>query len=193
MAADKNKVEFGISELHVGTYTVDPDTGVATLGTPYHQKGAVTLSVEAESDSNDFYADNIKYWSGFSDNGFTGSIEVARFDNDFKTQFLGYKITADGGVASVKNATKPDVYIAFQTEGNVEPRRVLLLNVALGAISREFSTIEETKEPVTESLDITVTGDNNSGITKVNYKPDDAGYATLFTAPTVPTIPDKSE
>ena len=188
MAADNNKVEFGISQVHVGTYAVDPDTGTVTLGTPYHQKGAVSLSVEAETDSNDFYADNVKYWSGFSDNGFTGSLEVAKFDTDFKTQFLGYRVLTDGGVASIKGATLPNTYVAFQTEGDVEARRVILYNVAMGAITREYNTIEDTKEPVTESLDLTVTGDNATGITMVSYKPADTGYATLFSAPPVPAL-----
>lgn len=187
MAADNNKVEFGLSQLHICTYTVAADNTV-TLGTPYHQKGAVSLSVEAESDSNDFYADNVKYWSGFSDNGFTGSIKVAKFDTDFKTQFLGYQTLADGGVASIKGATKPNVAIMFETAGDVENRRVIMYNCALGAITREYSTIEESKEPVTESLDITVTGDNGTGITMVSYKPADTGYATLFTNPPVPDL-----
>lgn len=187
MAADNNKVEFGLSNLYVGTYTVAAG-GTVNLGTPYHQKGAVSLSVDAESDSNDFYADNVKYWSGFSDNGFSGSIEVAKFDTDFKTQFLGYQTLTDGGIASVKGATKPNLYIAFQTEGDVEARRVIMYNVAAGAISREYSTIEDSKEPVTESLDITVTGDNGTGITMVSYKPDDTGYATLFSNPPVPAL-----
>lgn len=187
MAADNNKVEFGLSNLYVGTYTVAADSTV-TLGTPYHQKGAVSLSLDAESDSNDFYADNVKYWSGFSDNGFSGSIEVAKFDTDFKTQFLGYQTLTDGGVAAVKGATKPNVYIAFQTEGDVEGRRVILYNVALGAIGREYSTIEDNKEPVTETIDITVTGDNGTGIVMTSYKPADTGYATLFSNPPVPAL-----
>ena len=53
-----NKVEFGISQLHVGTYTVD-NQGVVTLGTPYHQKGAVSFSPEEKSELTNFYADNI--------------------------------------------------------------------------------------------------------------------------------------
>lgn len=187
MAADNNKVEFGLSNLYVGTYTVAAG-GTVTLGTPYHQKGAVSLTIDAESDSNDFYADNVKYWSGFSDNGFTGSVEVAKYDTDFKTQFLGYQTLADGGVALVKGATKPNLYVAFQTEGDVEARRVILYNVSAGAITREFSTIEETKEPVTESLDITVAGDNGTGIVMTSYKPADSGYATLFTNPPVPDL-----
>ena len=35
-----NKVEFGISNLYVGTYSVGT-TGTVTMGTPYHQAGIV--------------------------------------------------------------------------------------------------------------------------------------------------------
>ena len=52
-----NKVEFGISNLYVGTYTVGT-TGTVTMGTPYHQAGAVSFSPEEQSESNTFYADN---------------------------------------------------------------------------------------------------------------------------------------
>ena len=55
-----NKVEFGISELHVGTWTVAQD-GTVTMGTPYHQAGAVSFSPEENSEQNTFYADNIAY------------------------------------------------------------------------------------------------------------------------------------
>lgn len=185
--ADNNKVEFGLSNLYIGTYTVAAG-GTVTLGSPFHQAGAVSLSLDVESEENSFFADNTKYWSGYTDNGFTGSIEVAKFDTDFKTQFLGYQTLTDGGVAQIKGATKQNVYIAFQTEGDVEGRRVIMYNVALGAIAREFSTIEESKEPVTETIDITVTGDNGTGIVMTSYKPADSDYATLFTNPPVPAL-----
>ena len=182
-----NKVEFGISELHVGTWTVAQD-GTVTMGTPYHQAGAVSFSPEENSEQNTFYADNIAYWSGYSGGTIEGDLEVAMFDDAFKTQFLGYQTLTDGGVAAVKGATKPNVYVAFQTEGDVEGRRVILYNVALGAIGREYSTIEENKEPVTETIDITVTGDNGTGIVMTSYKPADTGYATLFSNPPVPEL-----
>lgn len=182
-----NKVEFGISELHVGTYTVD-DQGVVTLGTPYHQPGAVSFSPEEQSENNTFYADNIAYWSGYSGGTFEGDLEVAKFSDEFKTQFLGYVALTNGGLANVKNATKPNVYIAFQVEGDAESRRVILYNCALGVIGREFATIEENKEPATETLGVTCTGDNATGVTMASFKPTDAGYSTLFTAPTAPAI-----
>lgn len=180
-----NKVEFGISNLHVGTYTVAND-GTATLGTPYAQKGAVSFSPEQDSSDNPFYADDITYWNEYTEGSFTGDLVVAKFDDSFKTQFLGYVALSDGGLAQVKNASKPNVYVAFEIKGDAEARRVIFYNCQLGVISREYTTIEDAKTPNTETLGITVTGDNKTGVTKATYKPDDAGYATLFTAPTQP-------
>lgn len=182
-----NKVEFGISQLHVGTYEVDSE-GVVTLGTPYHQPGAVSFSPEEQSELNNFYADNIVYWAGYSGGSFEGDLEVAKFWDEFKTRFLGYKRTADGGLANVKGSKKPNVYIAFQVEGDDESRRVIMYNCALGTITREFNTIEENKEPVTETLGVTCTGDNGTGVTMVSYVPTDAGYDTLFTDPQAPEL-----
>lgn len=181
-----NKVEFGISQLHVGTYT--ESNGTVTLGTPYHQKGAVSFSPEEQSEQNNFYADNIVYWSGYSGGTLEGDLEVAMFDDEFKTQFLGYKALTNGGLANVKNPTKPSVYIAFQVEGDDESRRVILYNCSLGGITREYNTIEESKEPTTETLPVTCVGDNASGVTMAVFKEDDAGYSTLFTAPTAPVL-----
>lgn len=181
-----SKVEFGISQLHVGTYTVDT-AGTVTLGTPYHQAGAVSFSPEESSESSNFYADNVIYWSGYSGGSFEGDLEVAKFDDAFKTQFLGYISKGDGGLAVVKNATKPKVFIAFQVEGDEEARRIIFYNCSLGGITREYSTIEETKEPATETIAVTVAGDNATGVSMVSYAYGATGYSTLFTAPPVPS------
>ena len=45
-----NKVEFGISNLYVGTYSVGT-TGTVTMGTPYHQAGAVSFSTHSQVES----------------------------------------------------------------------------------------------------------------------------------------------
>ena len=182
-----NKVEFGISNLYVGTYTVGT-TGTVTMGTPYHQAGAISFSPEEQSESSKFYADNVVYWSGYTGGSFEGDLEVAKFDDTFKTQFLGYiQKASDGGLAVVKNATKPNVYIAFQVEGDDESRRIIMYNCSLGGITREYNTIEESKEPATETIAVTVAGDNTSGISMVSYNKTATGYSTLFTNPPAPT------
>lgn len=181
-----NKVEFGISNLHIGTYTVGTN-GNVTLGTPYHQPGAVSLSLEMNSDLNTFYADNIAYWAGYSGGTKEGDLEVAKFDDQFKTQFLGYTVKTDGGLALVKGVTKPSVYIAFQIEGDSEKRRVILYNASLGDIQRDYETITDTKEPATETIAVTVAGDNATGVVEVSYPYGATGYNTVFTNPPVPS------
>ena len=185
-----NKVEFGISNLHVGTYT--DNNGTVTLGTPYHQRGARSFSPEEQSEATNFYADNIIYWSGYSGGTFEGDLEVAKFDDDFKKKFLGYKELTNGGLANVKGATKPKVYIAFEVDGDAEKRRIIMYNCALGGITREYNTIEENKEPTTETINVTVTGDNSTGVSMATFRPDDAGYNTLFTSPTAPVLASES-
>ena len=181
-----NKVEFGISNLYVGTYSVGTD-GTVTMGTPYHQAGAVSFSPEEQSESTKFYADNVVYWSGFTGGSFEGDLEVAKFDDAFKTNFLGYVSKADGGLALVKNVVKPNVYVAFQVEGDAESRRIIMYNCSLGGIKREYNTIEESKEPVTETIAVTVAGDNTCGVSMVAYNQTATGYSTLFTNPPAPT------
>ena len=181
-----NKVEFGISNLHVGTYTVGT-TGSVTMGTPYHQAGAKSFSPEEQSEANTFYADNIPYWVGYTSGTFEGDLEVAKFDDQFKTQFLGYLSKSDGGLAVVKNAVRPKVYIAFQVEGDTESRRVIMYNCALGGINRSFNTEEDSIEPDTETIAVTVSGDNATGVSMVSYAQGATGYSTLFTSPPAPT------
>lgn len=181
-----NKVEFGISNLHVGTYT-EGTGGAVTMGTPYHQKGAISFSPEENSERNVFYADNTEYYVTYTGGTFEGDLEVALFDDKFKTDFLGYLSKADGGIAQVKNATKPKVYVAFQVEGDDKSRRVIMYNCTFGAVTREFATTEETTEPATETIAVSVSGNNTNGVSMVSYLEGVTGYSTLFTNPPAPT------
>lgn len=184
-----NKVLMGFSDLYIGTYTVDPDDGTVTMGSPYHQAGAVGFSPSESSDRNDFYADNIAYYTTFGAGVVEGDLTVAMFDDAFKMQFLGYVTLDDGGLAQIKNPTKPNIYMAFEVQGDAEGRRVIFYNGTLGEIVREYNTIEDTVTPQTESVPVSFAGDNETGIKMVVYKESDAGYATLFTNPPAPTLP----
>lgn len=186
-----NKVLFGFSDLYIGTYSVATD-GTVTLGSPYHQAGAVGFSPEASDDSSVFYADNIAYYTMMGNGSMEGDLEVAMFDDQFKINFLGYQVLDDGGLAQVKNAAKPSIYIAFEVQGDESARRVIIYNGSLGEVSREYSTTEETAEPTTESIPTTFVGDNGTGIVMVSYERGDQGYDTLFTAPPIPKLPTQS-
>ena len=47
----ENKVQFGVSNLHFGTYEVS-DAGVVTLGAPFHLPGTTQITLDAESDKS---------------------------------------------------------------------------------------------------------------------------------------------
>ena len=187
----KNKVMFGVSNLHFGLYNV-ADDGTVTLGTPIKVPGTVNISLEADSEENKFYADNVVYWSGYSDNGLSGEIENALFDETFKTTFMNYIALDDGGIAQIKGMQNKPVYIMFQAEGDQEGRRMIMYNVSLGQITREYATTEDTVEPQTATLPFTVNGDNGTGITRVGYAPENAPYNTMFETPPVPALPAAS-
>lgn len=186
-AKDSNKVRFGLSNVWVGTYTVD-DKGTVTMGVPMHQRGAVKMSIEPSTNQDDFFADNIKYYSKYTFSGFTGSLETAKYDTTFKTQFLGYKELTGGGIAKISNAVKPNVYIMFEANGDVKKRRGILFNVALGEITQEYATTEDKTDVATESIDITVTGDEATGICSASFEEGEANYNKVCSS-TVPPTP----
>lgn len=185
--ADKNKVVFGIQNLHIGTYT--DVGGEVNLGEPFFQAGARTLSIDPESVENSISADNITYWSENVNDGFSGTLEVVKFDDKAKQNFFGFRETPDGGIVSIKGAKKPKLYIAFESDGDVEPTRVILYNVTVGDAKTEYKTIENgSKEITVEECDIRVNGDNKTGATKAIYHTDSEGFNTIFTNPPVPAV-----
>lgn len=184
-----NKVLFGFSDLYIGTYTEELD-GSVTMGKPYHQPGAVGFNAEDQSSDYKFYADNVTYFSYYTSGTYEGDLTVAMFDDEFKKQFLGYIELDDGGLAQLKNAIKPNVYMAFEVQGDKEARRIIFYNGSLGAIKREYATIEENVEVKTEAIATSFIGNNKNKISMVAYKPGDSGYDTLFENPPAPKLPE---
>ncbi len=182
-----DQVLFGFSDLYVGTYSVSTG-GTVTLGTPYHQAGAVGWSPEEDSEEYNFYADNIAYYTEFTGGKISGDLVVARYDDQFKRNFLGYGTTTGGGIAKVKGASKPKIYMMFEVQTDTDPIRAIYYNGSLGNISREFSTIEESREVATESLQASFVGDESTGIQYAIYHKSDSAYSTLFTTPPTPAL-----
>lgn len=183
-----NKVIFGLENLHFGTFDQDID-GRTTMGDPYHLAGAVRMSQEPNTEEVEFHADNKLYYKSTDDNGSTGEFEVAQFPDEFKVRFLNWVNMPGGGIAQKKDKRNATVYTAFEFKGDAQKRRGILWNVELGQITREYSTTEKTKEPVTATLPYTAIGDDFTGLTKLVLKPGDEGYDTIFTDPPAPVEP----
>lgn len=185
--ADGNKVRFGLSDVHVGTYT--DNAGTVTLGTGQAIPGAVSLNLDPEVAESIFHADNVKYFVKNQSNGYTGDLVMAKFPDSFKTAFMNYVAMTGGGTGETKLLGNKPVYISFEVQGDKQARRTILYNVELGAITEEHNTVEDEIEVQTESLNINVVGDNTTGLVKVSYETGDSAYSTLFSNPPVPALP----
>ena len=187
--ADPNKVYYGIKNLYFWEYNVNAETGAVTFGTPYHQESARNFGPDQDANFEDTDADDMVWYTDATEGRITGDIEVVRFDDEFKTRFMGYLRTTDGGLGKPINPVKKNVCIAFEYSGDKENRRQVLYNVALGTITREFETTSrDSKNIKFDTLDIRAIGDKASGLYQNTYKPADDGYSTLFTNPTPPEI-----
>lgn len=151
-----NKVRFGLSEVHIAPITAISSAGVYTYGTIFTVPGAVSLSLDAAGDTTDFFADNIKYYTTSANQGYTGSLEMALFNADFREKILKEAVDTNG--VHIEDADYDTVGFAlgFQIEGDAAGRRYWYYNVKANRPNGDASTIETTKEPQTETVDITV-------------------------------------
>lgn len=165
-----NKVKFGLSNVHIAkiTYGTDQQGNPSiTYGNPFALPGAVNMTLDAEGDTADFFADNTKYFSSAANNGYSGSLEVALINDTFRTQILGETLDSKGAFIENKDDTISDFALGFQIEGDEAGRRFWFYNVSANRPSTASQTIETSKEPVTDTLDITASARITDGAIKV--------------------------
>lgn len=94
MALKKNKVKFGLNKVHWAKITGWSDDGVPTFATPVRLPGAVSLSIDANGENENFYADDTVYYVINNNAGYTGDLEVALITTDFATEIPVNSLTA---------------------------------------------------------------------------------------------------
>ena len=152
----ENKIKYGLKSVYYAVATIATD-GSATYGTPVAIPGAVNLSLEPQGDTTPFYADDIVYWTGVSNLGYEGDLEIAKVPDSFKTDVLGY-ITSEKNVL-VEDAGAPAVHFAllFQFAGDQKSTKHVMYNCVARRPSTTGATKTESIEPQTETLTITAT------------------------------------
>ena len=156
-----NKIKYGLSNCYYAVGTAGSGNTM-TYGTPVALPGAVSLSLDQNGGQTTFYADNVAYWVGNANNGYTGSLELARIPETFETDILG-NITDDNAV-SVEDAAATSVHFAllFQFEGDASATRHVMYNCVASRPGVSGSTKEDTIEPQTETIDLTCTPIHNT-------------------------------
>lgn len=189
-----NKIKYGLKNIYYAIATIAAN-GSATYGTPVAVPGAVSLSMEPQGENTPFYADNIVYWTGVSNSGYEGDLEMARFPDSFKRDVLGYIVSGNG--LFVENANAPAVHFAlmFQFEGDEKATRHVMYNCTATRPAASGNTKAETIEPETETVTITATTiyvealDTDIVKSETNESTAAAVYDAWFEAVTMPTAP----
>ena len=160
--SDKNKIKFGLSNVHIAKMNIGED-GAITYGTPFKVPGAVNLSLDAEGESEPFYADNMKFWESFANNGYSGELEIAKLPEEFETEILGQTKDSNGAIIENINDTISPFAFMYQIEGDQAGTRFCYYNTTVSRPSTEAATTEDTKTPNTDTLSITTSARTDTG------------------------------
>lgn len=147
------KVKFGLKNVHIA-----PITSIAenkyTYGDIIKVPGAVSISLEPQGDSSDFFADNVKYFSAYANNGYSGDFEMAMITDEIREKIFGETKDSNGAyIENVNDVFKPFA-LGFQVEGDEKGRRFWYYNCSCSRSKNEAKTMESSKEPSTDSMTI---------------------------------------
>lgn len=149
-----NKVNFGLKNVHYALLTYSGTTPV--FATPVAVEGAVSLELSIEGNTNTFYADNIAYYKSVFNNGYSGSLEMAKIPTSMLSDVWGYTVTATDKVIAEDATAEPAPFaLLFQIEGDDEAEyycfyRVIAQRPSVGSVTMN----ENGAEPQTQSFDI---------------------------------------
>lgn len=182
MADSSNKVKFGLSNVHIAKI-IEVD-GEITYGTPFEMRGAVGLTAEPEGETTPFYADNIQYYVAVANNGYSGDLEIAMTPKEFLTQILGQEEDTNGAIFESSDDVNARFALMGEIDGDVKKRRFVYFDCTATRPSAEMNTIENTKEPQTDTITITMTPRSSDHAIKAVIEPSETNqdiYDTFFT------------
>ena len=182
-----DKVKFGIKNVHVFPIT-GWTGGVPTYGNVIDIPGTVSLSLDKQGDTNDFYADNIKYYTSVANNGYSGNLTVAIIPDEFRTKILKY--LTDTKDVLVEDIAEPTHFaMTFEEDGDQIGTKFVLYNGTASRPSLDKSTTTDSKEPSTQELDVSFAPLASGRVMAMTTASTDATVlASWHTAPYIPVM-----
>lgn len=142
-----NKVKYNLKNVH---YAVATTGGYST---PVAISGAVNLTLDPQGDDYIFYADGMRYFEYHTNNGYSGSLEMALIPEDFKTAILG-EYSTGGKVFELDDVQVVNFALGFQIDGDDKDNLFWFYNCSASRPTVAGQTKEESIEVNTETLNI---------------------------------------
>jgi len=177
-----NKVKFGLKNVHYAVITETVTDGEVSIAydTPVAIPGAVNLTLDAAGESVQFYADDRVYFEENTNDGYTGNLEIALIPDDFRKDVLGEVEDAKGALIENKDAKAKHFALLFEFDGDAKKTRHVLYYVLASRPSVAGATTTNTKEPQTETLNITARPAPDTGDVKAKVPQGSNAYDTFF-------------
>lgn len=148
--AKENKVEFGLRNCYYAVVTVD-EGGKIKYGAPKKLPGAVSVTFDKSGDLTRFKADDIDYYTNANNQGYEGTLTLARVPEDFRTEVLKEKKTEKGVLIENSDAQTANIALMFEFQGDVKATRHLLYYCSVNRPS-VGSTTKDSGDPNTTEL-----------------------------------------
>ncbi|MDE5582671.1 MAG: phage tail protein [Ruminococcus sp.] len=186
---EKNKVKFGLNKVHYAKITSFDDEGIPTYATPVRISGAVSLSINANGEAENFYADNGVYYVINNNSGYEGDLEIALVTLEFSTEILGEILDSKGVLVETNTAELQQFALLFEFDGDKNHIRHALYCCSASRPSTESSTTEGSKEIKTDTLSFTSTALTN-GLVKARSceQTDKTAYDSWFNKVYMPDL-----
>lgn len=150
----KNKIKYNLKNVHAAILNRSGED-VYSYDTPIAIPGAVSLSLDAEGESNPFYADGIVYYRSSANNGYSGDLELALIPEWVRTEILQEEKDENGVLIERSDSAEAVSFaLLFEFDGDVNAIRHVLYNCSVSRPGIASQTKEESIEPGTETLSL---------------------------------------
>ena len=168
----KNKVKFGLNKVYWAKITGYDEDGTPQYAAPVRLPGAVSLSIDANGETEPFYADNCVYYLCNNNSGYEGE-----------------KLDTKGVLVEKSDAEVAEFALFFEFEGDKKKIRHIFYRCSVARPATESATTEDTKEVKTETLKLSATAlDNNLVKSKSCEKTDAETYNNWYNAVYMPSF-----